>query len=76
MDFFWEGSRSKKPYIFPYKMIAAGDKRYLVCAAVAAAVVSVANGFLSLYSVTSGYSCVRSSICFLNLRLQIAMKWL
>ena len=31
---------------FPCKAVAAGDERYLVCAAVAAAVVSVANVFL------------------------------
>jgi len=40
---FWEGSRSTKPCIFPCKIIAAGDERYLVCAAVAAAVVLCAN---------------------------------
>ena len=31
---------------FPCKVAAAGDARYLVCAAVAAAVVSCANWFL------------------------------
>ena len=36
---FWGGSRSTKPYVFPCKVVAAGDERYLVCAAVAAAVV-------------------------------------
>ena len=35
-----------KPCIFPRKVVAAGDERYLVCAAVAAAVVFVANVFL------------------------------
>ena len=40
---FWGGSRSTKPCIFPCKVAAAGDERYLVCAAVAASVVSVAN---------------------------------
>ena len=39
----WGGSRSTKPCVFPCKMAAAGDERYLVCAAGAAAVVSVAN---------------------------------
>ena len=39
----WGGSRSTKPCVFPCKVAAAGDERYLVCAAVAAAVVSVAN---------------------------------
>ena len=35
---FWGGSRSTKPCVFPCKVAAAGDERYLVCAAVAAAV--------------------------------------
>ena len=39
----WGGSRSTKPCVFLCKVAAAGDERYLVCAAVAAAVVSVAN---------------------------------
>ena len=40
---FWGGSRSTKPCVFLCKVAAAGDESYLVCAAVAAAVVSVAN---------------------------------
>ena len=36
---FWGGSRSTKPCVFPCKVAAAGDERYLVCAAGAAAVV-------------------------------------
>ena len=40
---YWGGSWSTKPYVFPCKVAAAGDERYLVCAAVAAAVVSCAN---------------------------------
>ena len=43
---FWGGSRSTKPCIFPCKVVAAGDERYLVRAAGAAAVVSAANWFL------------------------------
>ena len=39
----WGGSWSTKPCVFPCKVAAAGDERYLVCAAVAAAVVSCAN---------------------------------
>ena len=35
----WGGSRSTKPCVFPCKVAAAGDERYLVCAAGAAAVV-------------------------------------
>ena len=34
----WGGSRSTKPCVFPCKVAAAGDERYLVCAAGAAAV--------------------------------------
>ena len=35
----WGGSRSTKPCVFPCKVVAVGDERYLVCAAGAAAVV-------------------------------------
>ena len=35
----WGGSRSTKPRGFPCKVASAGDERYLLCAAVAAAVV-------------------------------------
>ena len=41
---FWGGSWSTKPCIFLCKVAAAGDERYLVCAAVAAAVVPDAIG--------------------------------
>ena len=40
---FWGGSWSTKPCVFPCKVAAAGDERYLVCATGAAGVVSVAN---------------------------------
>ena len=33
----WGGSRSTKPYVFPCAVAAAGDERYLACAAGAAA---------------------------------------
>ena len=69
---FWGGSRSTKPCIFPCKVATGGDERYLLCAAGAAAVVLV----LPLCSATSGCSCVRSSMRFLNLWLQIALEWL
>ena len=39
----WGGSRSTKRCVFPCKVAAGDDERYLVCAAVAAAVVSCAN---------------------------------
>ena len=35
----WGGSQSTKPCIFPCKVAAGDDERYLVCAAGAAAVV-------------------------------------
>ena len=35
----WGGSRSTKPCVFPCKVAAAGDERYLVCAAGVAGVV-------------------------------------
>ena len=52
--------------------VVAGDERYLVCAAVAAAVAVVP--FMCF--ATSGCSCVRSSMRFLNLWLQIPLEWL
>ena len=41
---FWGGSWSTNPCTFPCKVAAASDERYLVCAAVAAAVVPDAIG--------------------------------
>ena len=41
---FWGGSRSTKPCVFPCKVAAGDDERYLVCATVAAAVVPDAIG--------------------------------
>ena len=67
---FGGGSRSTKPCAFPCKVAAAGDERYLVCAAGAAGVVSV------VCFATSGCSCVRSAMRFLKLWLQIALEWL
>ena len=72
----WGGSRNTKPCVFPCKVAAAGDERYLVCAAVAAAVVSVANCSSYMCFATSGCSCVRSSMRFLKLWWQIALEWL
>ena len=43
------GSRSTKPCIFPCEVAAAGDERYLVCAAVAAAVVPGVMGSSSVF---------------------------
>ena len=41
---FWGGSRSTKPCVFPCKVAAGDDERYLVCATGAAAVVPDAIG--------------------------------
>ena len=73
---FWGGSRSTKPCVFPCKVAAAGDERYLVCAAGAAGVVSCRELVPSMCFATSGCVCVRSSMRFLNLWLQIALEWL
>ena len=65
----WGGSRSTKPCVFLCKVAAAGDERYLVCAAVAAA-------FGSFYVFcNNGGSCVCSSMRFLKLWLRIALEW-
>ena len=62
----WGGSRSTKPRVFPCKVAARDDERYLVCAAVAAAVVPDAIG--SSYGFCRNLcSCVRSSMRFLKL---------
>ena len=73
---FWGGSRSTKPCVFPCKVAAADDERYLVCATGAAAVVLCANCSSYMCFATSGCVCVRSSMRFLNLWLQIALEWL
>ena len=60
---------------FSYKKDAGDDERYLVCAAVAAAVVPDAIGSSYVFC-NNSYSCVRSSMRFLKLWLQIALEWL
>ena len=60
---FWGGSRSTKPCFFPCKVAAGDDERYLVCAAVAAAVVPDAIGSFYVFC-NNGCSCVRSSMRF------------
>ena len=67
---FWGGSRSTKPGVFPCKVSAASDERYLVCAGVAAAVV-----WSLLVFCNNGCSCVRTSMRFLKLWLRIALEW-
>ena len=67
---FWGGSRSTKPCVFPCKVAAGDDERYLVCATGAAAVVPecsfyvFCNKWLFLWC---------SSMRFLKLWLQIAL---
>ena len=74
----WGGSRSTKPCVFPCKVAAGDDERYLVCATGAAAVglsffLPQCNGGLKLLWVCL---CVRSYRVFWNLRWQIALEWL
>ena len=45
----WGGSRGTKPCIFLCKVAAAGDERYLLCAAGAAGVVPDAMGSSSVF---------------------------
>ena len=64
----WGGSRSTKPCVFPCKVAAAGDERYLVCAAGAAGVVLCTNGSSYVFG-KNACSCVRSSMRFFTLWL-------
>ena len=61
---FWEGSRSTKPCIFPCKVVAAGDERYLVCVRRLRFGSFRGQSVPPLCSATSGCSCVRSSMRF------------
>ena len=72
---FWGGSRSTKPCVFPCKVAAGDDERYLVCATGAAAVVPDAIG--SFYVFCNKWLFLWcSSMRFLKLWLQIALEWL
>ena len=71
----WGGSRSTKPCVFLCKVAAAGDERYLVCAAGAAGVVLCTNGSSYVFC-KNACSCVLSSMRFLKQWLQIALEWL
>ena len=46
---FREEAGARNLVVFPCKVVAAGDERYLVCAAVAAAVVPDAIGSSSVF---------------------------
>ena len=72
---FWGGRRSTKPCIFPCKVAAPAMKgtscvRRLRLRSFRTRLVP------PLCSATSGCSCVRSTMRFLELRLQIALEWL
>ena len=72
---FWGGSRRTKPCVFPCKVAAGDDERYLVCATGAAAVVPDAIG--SFYVFCNKWLFLWcSSMRFLKLWLQIALEWL
>ena len=51
-----------KPCVFPRKVAAAGEERYLVCAAGAAGVVSCANCSSYVFC-NNGGSCVCVVLC-------------
>ena len=72
---FWGGSRSTKPCVFPCKVAAGDDERYLVCATGAAAVVPDAIGSFYVFCNKWLFLCC-SSMRFLKLWLQIALSWL
>ena len=65
--------QGRKPCDFPCKVAPASDERYLLCATGAAAVETERESVPPLCSATGGCSCVRDSIRFLNLWLQIAV---
>ena len=69
----WGGSRSTKPCVFPCKVAAGGDERYLVCAAVAAV---VGLSFFCALKLLWVCFCLHSFMRVLNLRLRIALEWL
>ena len=61
-DLCWGGSRSTKPCVFPCEVAAGSTERYLVCAAVAAAIVSLSNrfslGVLHIWLFNVAHACV------------------
>ena len=77
----WGGSQSTKPCVFPCKVAAAGDERYLVCAAGAAAVVLVPplcsatsrccsshwNGCM-IFVIWCCHACREMQVCYVMLR--------
>ena len=73
---FWGGSRSTKPCVFPCKVAAAGDERYTSFVRRVRLRSFCARIVPPMCFATSGCVCVRSSMRFLNLWLQIALEWL
>ena len=70
-----------KPCVFPCKVAAGDDERYLVCATGAAGValsffLPQCNGGLKLLWVCLCVRSYRLYRVFWNLRLQIALEWL
>ena len=64
---FWAGSRSTKPCVFLCKVAAAGDERYLVCAAGAAALEPRRNRFLHcLLQRVVVHVCVVLCVCCIS----------
>ena len=72
---FGEEAGARNIVFFPCKVVAAGDERYLACAAVAAGVVSVAKWFL-LCVLQRVVVPVCVVMRFLKLWWQIALEWL
>ena len=64
---FWGGSWSTKPCVFPCKVAAAGDERYLVCMRRVRLGSFLSRIVPPMCFATSGCSCVRSSMRFLKL---------
>ena len=67
-----EEAGARNLVFFRGKVAAGDEERYLVCAAVAAAVVPDAIGSFYVFC-NNGCSCVRSSMRFLKLLLLIAL---
>ena len=63
---FWGGSRSTKPCVFPCKVAAGDDERYLVCAAGAAA---VGLSFFFLPQCNGGFKLLWVCLCVRSYRV-------
>ena len=71
---FWGGSRSTKPCVFPCKVAAADDERYKSSVRRVRLRSFCARIVPPMCFAMSGCVCVRSSMRFLNLWLQIALE--